>query len=196
MIVKSEAGHLFGPFAAVDVQEDRLACDGTDLCFSVIGAYEIIETDPPGQADKFSWDGTQYVALAMPAGELSALVAAFILKVDADVDAIYAAAIGNRTTEYTLAEEDAQAYKTAGYAGTVPASVQAWATAKSATATWSADDILATATAWRGAQATIRAARLLRKEEARVAADVGALAVIEAAWAGFVVAIRTSLGIA
>ncbi len=69
MIVKSEAGHLFGPFQSVDVQGDRLSCDGTELCFSVIGAYTIIESNPPGWPDKYEWDGAQFVELPMPADE-------------------------------------------------------------------------------------------------------------------------------
>lgn len=149
------------------------------------------ENDDPIMADVW------VLELAPPVvTPLATLVAAFVLKVDVDVDRIYAQAIGNRTTEYTLAEADAQAYKDAGYTGDVQASVQAWATAKGTTATWAADDILTTATNWRAAQASIRAARLLRKEQARVAADADALAVIEATWAGFVAAIRAALGLA
>lgn len=118
-----------------------------------------------------------------------------IRQIDVDVDAIYAATVGNRQSEYELAEADATAYKDAGYTGTVPASVQVWATVKNWTAQTSADDILATAAAWRTAQAAIRLARLQRKEGARTAADLSALDTVKAQWAGFVAAIRGQLGL-
>lgn len=113
-------------------------------------------------------------------------------QIDVDTDAIYAAVQGNRVSEYEQAEIDANAYKAAGYAGTVPGSVASWATAKGQTTTWAADDILATAAAWRGAISAIRANRLLRKEQTRVATD---LAPVAAGWAAFVVAIRAALGV-
>ena len=119
--------------------------------------------------------------------------AALLIKIDADTDAIYGAVQGNRGSEYQLAEMDATAYKAAGYTGTVPASVQAWATAKGKTATWAADDILKTATAWRGAMASIRSNRLAKKEAAKTATD---LAPITAQWDGFVAYIKTALGVA
>ena len=51
-----------------------------------------------------------------------------------------------------------------GYIGDpAPASVASWATAKGMTAQQAADDINATAAAWRTAQAAIRAARLLER---------------------------------
>lgn len=119
----------------------------------------------------------------------------FIRQIDADTDSLYAAVIGNRAAEYTAAEAEATAYADAGYTGTVPASVASWATAKGWTAQQAADDINATAAAWRTAQAAIRAARLLRKEQARTAADLAALATTRAQWAGFVAAIREQLGV-
>lgn len=57
-----------------------------------------------------------------------------------------------------------------------------------------ADDILAQAMAWRGAQAQIRAQRLLRKEQARNAVDAPALDAVAQGWAAFVVAVRAQLG--
>ena len=94
--------------------------------------------------------------------------------------------------EYVLAESDAKAYKSAGYTGTVPDSVASWASAKGETATWATDDILTTARGWRQAQSAIRATRLTCKEQARTATD---LAPVVAQWAGFVVAIKTALGV-
>ena len=120
---------------------------------------------------------------------------AAIAKIDADTDAINTAVVGSRAQEYELAEKHAQAYKDAGYTGTVPSSVQSWATAKTWTATQAADDILATAAQWRGAQAAIRAARLLRKEQVRNAADTAGITAAMTAWAGFVAYMRGQLGV-
>lgn len=118
-----------------------------------------------------------------------------IAKIDADTDAIYGAVLGNREQEYTLAETDATAYKDAGYAGAVPDSVQSWATAKGWTATQAADDILATAAAWRSAQASIRAQRLASKEAVRAAVDAAGVSTAMGAWAVFAVTTRGQLGI-
>lgn len=121
--------------------------------------------------------------------------AATVKQIDEDTDALYAAVIGNRAAEYTVAETEATAYAGAGYTGTVPASVASWATAKGWTAQQAADDINATAAAWRTAQAAIRAARLLHKEQARTAASLADLSNVRAQWVGFVAAIRGQLGL-
>lgn len=126
---------------------------------------------------------------------LASRTAAALLRIDADVDAIYVATLSNRAEEYSLAETEAKAFISAGYTGTAPASVSSWATAKAWTTRQAADDIAATAAAWRNAQSAIRAARLARKEQARTAADAAALATVLAAWAGFVAAVRTQLGL-
>jgi hypothetical protein len=122
-------------------------------------------------------------------------IANSVMQIDADTDAIYGTMLGNRAQEYTLAETDATAYKDAGYAGAVPASVQCWATAKGWTVTQAADDILATATAWRLAQASIRAQRLASKEAVRAAVDAAGVNTAMTTWAVFVTAIRGQLGI-
>lgn len=129
-----------------------------------------------------------YVAPPSPASEA-------ISKIDADTDAIYGAVLGNRAEEYTLAATDAQAYKAAGYGGAAPSSVQSWATARCWTATQAADDILATATEWRSAQAAIRAARLDRKEQVRTATDAAGVTMAMTEWAEFVAYMRGQLGV-
>ena len=132
------------------------------------------------------------IAAVEAARVLAVARAAFIRQIDADTDAIYRAVQGDRAMEYVLAESDAKAYKSAGYTGTVPDSVASWASAKGETATWATDDILTTARGWRQAQSAIRATRLTCKEQARTATD---LAPVVAQWAGFVVAIKTALGV-
>lgn len=122
--------------------------------------------------------------------------AVLIKQIDADTDALVQAVIGNRTSEYELAEKEANDYKTAGYpASPVPGSVSAWAAAKGWTNTQAADDIIATATGWRTAQASIRANRLLHKENARNAADVTALDTVKSSWSAFLTTIKGQLGV-
>lgn len=137
------------------------------------------------------------LAAALPADvpTLQQQIAVNLIQIDRDVDAIYAALLGNREAEYTLAEKEALAFQAAGYAGAVPPSVQAWATAKSQTATWATDDILAAATSWRAAQLAIRANRLAGKEAVRKAVDGAALIAALAQWAGFLAVIKPQLGL-
>jgi hypothetical protein len=122
-------------------------------------------------------------------------IAETLLQIDTDVDKIYAALLGNREPEYVLAEKEALEFQAAGYTGTVPPSVQAWATAKSQTATWAADDILLAAATWRKAQVAIRATRLLCKEGARNAVDTATLSTVKTQWANFLAAIKPQLGL-
>ena len=164
---------------------------------------------PDGVGNGWLFDGTDFAAPPEPPAptqeELDAIAAAeaarvltaarksLIHQIDADTDAIYRAVQGDRAMEYLQAEAEAKQYKKDGYTGTVPDSVASWASAKGQTATWATDDILTTATAWRGAQSSIRATRLTLKEQARTAND---MAPIAAQWAGFVAAIKTALGVA
>ncbi|MGV3679665.1 MAG: hypothetical protein ACO1PM_08065 [Acidovorax sp.] len=136
------------------------------------------------------------LSFEMPAAPgLDAMRAEAVARVDADVDRIYDQVMGRRQAEYERTEIEAREYAEAGYSGTVPPMVQSWATAKAWTAQAAADDILAVSSAWRTAQEVLRAQRLLRKEQARGAADQAALNSVLAAWAGFVVVIRGQLGI-
>lgn len=111
-------------------------------------------------------------------------------KIDSDVDKIYADAVGNRTTEYQTAESEATAYKAALYTGAVPSCVASWATASGLSNQAAADNILAQATAWRGAVSAIRAQRL----SAKAAVNANSTTAM-AAWAGFVSVIRGQLGL-
>lgn len=121
--------------------------------------------------------------------------AALILKIDADVDAVYAAVIGNRSDEYNAARDEATAFAGGGYAGAAPPSVASWAAAKGWTATQAANDILAAAANLAGLRDVIRAQRLAKKEAARAAANQVALGAVSAQWAGALAAIRAAAGI-
>lgn len=131
----------------------------------------------------------------LAAQALQAARAAAVHAIDADTDAIYGAVVGNRATEYALAEAEADAFRDAGYTGTAPGGVAAWAAAKGWPAQQAADDILTTAAQWRTAQAAIRAQRLAAKEAVRTAADPAAVGAALAGWRGFAAQIRALLGL-
>jgi hypothetical protein len=119
--------------------------------------------------------------------------AELLKKVDADVDLIYAAAIGNRATEYSEAELQANAFKDAAYSGTVPSYVASWLASNTkglTSAQEAADDIITQAFAWRGAASAIRANRLTAKKNI-----IDEVPTAMQQWGGFVAAIRASLGI-
>lgn len=98
--------------------------------------------------------------------------ATLIADIDRRADALRLAIVGDpvRVEEYRLARDEASAYIAAGYTGTVPPTVQAWATAKNWTSQQAADDIAATAQAWEAALYAIRSIRLIGKETVRSAA--------------------------
>lgn len=112
-------------------------------------------------------------------------------QIDADVDAIYTAAIGNRGPEYEAAEFEALSYQAAGFAGDVPPSVASWVAASGMTAQAAALDIIAQGNAWRQAAQAMRAQRL----QAKAGVRSGAIAPTLAAWSGFVAQMRAALGV-
>ena len=120
-------------------------------------------------------------------------IASLVLRIDSDADAIYAAALGNRATEYTQAEDQATAFRANNYEGDAPSYVQAWADATANSPQWAADNIIATADAWRTAQAQIRAMRLLCKQQAKAATTHAALDAVAANWTAFIVQIKEAL---
>lgn len=126
---------------------------------------------------------------------LAELKKAMQKQVDAQVDAIMRDCIGERATEYQRAENQARAYKAAGYSGTVPTTVRVWAETKSWTNQQAADDIIAQADAWIAAQDAIRENRLKTKEAYRVATSDAQLATAQAAWSAFVISMRNALGV-
>lgn len=114
--------------------------------------------------------------------------------VDRDVDQIYGATIGNRATEYTLAESEARAYISANYTGPVPVTVQEWADVKGWTTRQAADDVVNAANTWRTAQLAIRKQRLSIKDQIRNASQPAVLDTTMSEWSQFVAYIATQLG--
>lgn len=165
---------------------------GEPLVVSESGAQPANTTTLPRPSASHVWVGEVW---ERPLGTARADA---LKQIDTEVDALIGAVIGNRASEYERAEAEATSYTASGYTGPVPSCVQSWADAKVAqgwTAQMAADDILATANAWRPAQDAIRAQRLLRKEQARAAVDAAAVDAVLAQWAGFLVAIRGQLGV-
>jgi hypothetical protein len=125
---------------------------------------------------------------------LNAEIATFVLQIDTDADVLIREVIGERASQYAGAEREALAYQAAGYTGTAPPKVQAWATAKNQTATWAADSQIAAAANWRSAEDALYATRLLLKEKGRNAIDAESLDVIKTQWAEFMMALRLQVG--
>lgn len=170
------------------------AADLTSLGVLVDASPEGEDWSPRGQAAIVGQTVVRPI-LTMTADDLRAAAALLGQRIDRAVDDVYAAVIGQRHAEYAQAETDAQAYATAGYSGTVPASVQCWATAAGLTAQAAANNILATAAAWRTASQTMRAARLDHKAMAKAATSSADLTAVNASWGATIAQIRAALGI-
>lgn len=131
----------------------------------------------------------------LPSASLTATKAALLLRIKADANKITSDTIGELGNEYQKAKADADAFKAAGYTGTVPSSVSSWATAKGWTATAACDDILLAANGWLSAQDSIRANRLARTEAAKRCTTQAELDAVAAQWAAFRAEIRKQLKI-
>lgn len=96
-----------------------------------------------------------------------------IADIDRIADASRLMVVGDaaRIKEYERAEEQAAAYRDAGFIGDAPPCVACWATAKEWTGQQAAEDILAASARWLGALEGIRALRLQAKEDVRRALD-------------------------
>ena len=181
--------------AAGSLTEAADAITSSDAVYPkhVIAGWQIVEATLPADYThgKYTFSAGVFTLKSIPVAAEAR--AAFILQIDADTDSLIRSVIGERGSEYELAEKEAAAFKAAGYPVTVPSSVSAWATAKGWTAKAAADSIIATAANWRSAQSTLRAERLLRKEQARTAVDAAALDVVMAQWAAFLAALKAQL---
>jgi hypothetical protein len=95
--------------------------------------------------------------------------AAAIIAVDREADTSRASVVGDpvRVKEYERAQQQAEAFRDAGFTGAAPSCVGCWATAKEWTAQQAAEDILAASARWLGALDGIRALRLQAKEDIR-----------------------------
>lgn len=144
-------------------------------------------------------DSAKYIAwlsagnTPLPA-DLQPLITSAISATYADVDALYAAAVGNRAEEYRQAEAAALAYQAAGYSGAVSEYVSSWAASNPPmTNAQSADIIIARATALRSAMAAARTQRFVSQAAMRAATTRAELDTAVAAWDAFVAATKAAL---
>jgi hypothetical protein len=120
--------------------------------------------------DALVWVETQSLASA---------VAAAIVTIDGTADLVRLEVISKQTNteEYKRSEQQARAFKAAGYpSDDVPSCVASWVRAKYRqgwTARQAADDIIATADRWYGILDAVRDLRLCAKEDVRHAASNG-----------------------
>jgi hypothetical protein len=160
-----------------------------------LGDGAMVPADPANTdyAEYLAWLAAGNTPLPVVVPTLAQNSAALVIKIRTDASKIIGDAIGNFGNEYALAKSEADAFKAAGYLGTVPASVVSWAAPKGWTAQQACDDILATAANFLTAQNAIRANRLARAEAAKVCTTQAQLDTITGQWDGFAVAIRAQL---
>lgn len=131
--------------------------------------------------------------------QLQPQIDAAIAKTYQDVDAIYTAAVGNRTDEYQEAEKAARAYVAAGYTGPVSQYVSDFAlsnpTGVAQSNAWSADQIIARADAFHAAKLSMRSKRFSSQAGMRAATTMEELNAAVTNWSGFVVSLRAGLGL-
>lgn len=119
----------------------------------------------PTQRQKWTGAALVWVETAT----LDEIKARAVAEIDRDADASRLMVVGDaaRIKEYERAEQQAAAFRDAGFVGEAPPCVACWATAKEWTAQQAAEDILVAATRWISALEGIRALRLQAKEDVR-----------------------------
>lgn len=163
------------------------------------GGVSAFEVD--GSQDKYIPKGAEEMTAEEvevhlhPVIPLNLAVENSVEKTYADVDAIYAAAIGNRKTEYEEAEQAALAFQAAGYTGTASPYVADYAATAGITDQQSADLIIARANGLRAAVLSMRSTRFTSQSAMRAATTQAELDAAVAAWGVFIAQVRTSLGL-
>lgn len=143
---------------------------------------------------KLRWDGAG--AVWVEEGKMQLLIDAAVARCYTDIDAVYAAAIGNRQAEYTDAEADARAFvagaeateNVAGFARANPTGIEQ-------SNLWSAEQIIARADAFRAAQVAMRTQRFDSQAAMRACLTPAALAHVVYLWDEFITTLRQQLGI-
>ncbi|MCF1251490.1 hypothetical protein LH705_18330 [Pseudomonas putida] len=137
-----------------------------------------------------TYGGQSFVGFDFSSLPLAAALTAAAMQIDQAADQSRSAVLGDplRAVEYRLTAEEAESFAAAGYAGEVPATVQAWMDAAGLDAHSATESILHESHAWKGVIYAIRAERLKGKqdvlkatshEQAEALADV-AIAAIKA----------------
>lgn len=137
------------------------------------------------------------VAVFPPPPSLDQIKADLCARIDREADAARLKITGDplRVIEYQKAEEEAAAYKAAGYTGTVPPMVLSWAEAKGWTSQQATDDILAVAAAWRQALYSLRDIRLKGKESTKATITEAAANTAADAASDQITAVLAALGL-
>ncbi|MCL9847348.1 phage tail protein [Ralstonia solanacearum] len=146
--------------------------DGSAISIADIGATpaDVNATETARPSSAHVWTAGKWVEDAkLKASLLVALRQRLCDQLDAAADAVRLAVVGDplRVVEYQRAADEALAYRTAGYAGDVPLSVQSAADAKGETPQQAANAILAKHAEWDAVLYDIRALRLKGKEAIR-----------------------------
>jgi hypothetical protein len=120
----------------------------------------------------------------------------FILQVKSEAGEFTTQVLQGLSSEYEITEREATAYRLAGYPAAtetvpLPSSIQSEVNSKVIkgviiTATEACDTILAAATVWRTAQASLRDNRLIASSMAEVAVDTSSLDAVKTNWAAFI----------
>jgi len=111
-----------------------------------------------------------------------------------DTDELIRSVVGERSSEYEIAEQEAIAYKAAGYPDIdVPPSISSDAIANNRTNTEACDLILFMADNWRNMQIAVRANRLLAKANSKSATTLEELQTVIDTWNGFISYIKTQI---
>lgn len=146
--------------------------------------HELMAVDPQIIGGKWVQD---WVAQPIPAPVIAqrsqALRSGLVTQIDEAVAAIYGR-FTRFAIEYQEREAQAQAYKDAGYTGTVPPRVSEFAAPAGMSAQAATDLILQQAVTLRGAQGALSALRMRKYEVLRAATDVQAQAVASEILAG------------
>lgn len=160
--------------------------DGTAVSIADIGVTpadaHATETPRPSAAHRWQngqWQEDENLRSAL----LDALKIELCQQIDSLADQVRRELAGDplRVAEYDRAAQEASAYQTAGYAGTVPPAVLSWAEAKGWTAQAAAKDILDATHRWNAALYQLRDQRLKTKEAIRSALDEASANAIAAA---------------
>ncbi|BCL41004.1 TPA: hypothetical protein RCG82_000613 [Enterobacter roggenkampii] len=160
--------------------------DGTAVSIADIGVTpaDVHATETPRPSAAHRWQNGQWQEDAdLRLALLDALKIELCQQIDGLADQVRRELAGDplRVAEYDRAAQEASAYQTAGYAGTVPPAVLSWAEAKGWIAQAAADDILRAADRWNAARYQLRDQRLKTKEAIRSALDEASANAIAAA---------------
>lgn len=142
--------------------------------------HELVAVDPQFIGGKWvqGW-AVQPILTSVIAARSQALRSGLVAQIDEAVAAIYGR-FTRFAIEYQEREQQAQAYKDAGYTGTVPPRVAEFATPAAMTAQAATDLIVSQAANLRTAQAALSALRMRKYEVLRAESDAQAQAAADA----------------